>query len=218
MRIFAIVGTYNLPKLKFQPLKNCQIQIYTFSMQLFTASKNVHMLKSKDFLPLQSSIFLNFQVICIISILVQNGQVWCQTQVPHEPRSQTNVPHQPRTNALTSIKVRQDRSLYDIPEIDITFPDGYQDELILEKHYPNDESRLEDQQHCNYFGHLKNEPEACVAVTGCYGRDDLEFSIMSEHALTENRFILEKDGQLKVVESAFNVSIDNRSFFCNSFL
>ena len=78
--------------------------------------------------------------------------------------------------------------------------------MILEKHYPNDEARLEDQQHCNYFGHLRNELEACVAVTGCYGRDDLEISIMSEHALTENRLILEKDGQLKAVESAFNVS------------
>ena len=121
--------------------------------------------------------------------------------------SQTQVPHQPREDGLPQIKVTQDRSLYDIPEIEITFSDGHQDELILEKHFPNEEEMLEDQNHCNYFGHLKNDPEACVAVTGCYGEDDVEFTIMSDHALTKNRFMLQKDGQLKEIKSVFEVSI-----------
>ena len=99
--------------------------------------------------------------------------------------------------SLPTITVRQDRSLYDIPEIAITFPDGRQDELILEKHFPNDEARLENEEHCNYFGHLKNDLDACVAVTGCYGRDDLEFTIISKHVLGPNMFVLEKDGHLR---------------------
>ena len=109
--------------------------------------------------------------------------------------------------SLPTITVRQDRSLYDIPEIEITFSDGHRDELILEKHFPNEEEMLEDQNHCNYFGHLKKDPEACVAVTGCYGEDDVEFTIMSDHALTKNRFMLQKNGQLKEIKSVFEVSI-----------
>ena len=103
--------------------------------------------------------------------------------------------------SLPTITVRQDRSLYDIPEIAITFPDGRQDELILEKHFPNDEARLENEEHCNYFGHLKNDLDACVAVTGCYGQDDLEFTIMSKNILGFNMFVLEKDGQLRAVHN-----------------
>ena len=103
-------------------------------------------------------------------------------------------------SSLPTITVRQDRSLYEIPEITITFSDGHQDKLILENHFPNDEARLENEEHCNYFGHLKNDPNACVAVTGCYGLDDMEFTIMSEHSADQNMFVLEKDGKLRAVE------------------
>ena len=103
--------------------------------------------------------------------------------------------------SMPTITVRQDRSLYDIPEIAITFVDGFEDELVLEKHFPSEEARLENKEHCNYYGHLKNDPNACVAVTGCYGQDDLEFTIMSDHTLTQNQFVLEKNGQLKAIHN-----------------
>ena len=105
-------------------------------------------------------------------------------------------------DALPTITVRRDdRSLYAIPEIAITFPDGHEDELILEKHFPNEEARMENKEHCNYFGHLKNDPQACVAVTGCYGRDKLDFTIMSDHSLYQNMFIVSQDGQVTAIEN-----------------
>ena len=105
------------------------------------------------------------------------------------------------------IKVRQNgRSLYDIPEIDIAFPDGHFDEIVLEKHFFNKEDRMANEEHCNYFGSLKNDPNACIAVTGCYGRDELEFTILADHAMSNHMFVLQKDGQLRTVESAINVS------------
>ena len=104
--------------------------------------------------------------------------------------------------ALPTITVRQDeRSLYAIPKIAITFPDGHEDELILEKHFPNEEARMENKEHCNYFGHLKNDPQACVAVTGCYGHDKLDFTIMSDNSLYQNKFVLEKNGQSKAIKN-----------------
>ena len=114
------------------------------------------------------------------------------------------------------IKVRQNgRSLYDIPEIDIAFPDGHLDEIVLEKHFSNEEDRMANEEHCNYFGHLKNDPNACIAVTGCYGRDDLEFTILAGHSMSNHMFVLQKDGQLRTVESSINVSyhfVSNATF------
>ena len=69
-----------------------------------------------------------------------------------------------------------------ILEIKIRFKDGLTDELILERYYPNEESKLDHEYHktCNYFGHLKNEAGVCVAATGCYGKEDMDFTIPSK--------------------------------------
>ena len=108
---------------------------------------------------------------------------------------------------LPLIKVKQNgRSLYDIPEIDIAFPDGHLDQIVLEKHFFNQEDRMANKEHCNYFGHLKNDPNACIAVTGCYGRDDLEFTILAGHGMANHMFVMQKDGQLRIVERTINVS------------
>ena len=53
-----------------------------------------------------------------------------------------------------------------IPEIDIVFPDGQMDSLVLERHFASPEARMAGEKHCNFFGHLKNDASACVAVTG----------------------------------------------------
>ena len=143
-----------------------------------------------------------FSFFVIRALAIQQGQPPIESQEP-------TIEHQepPNENPLLinlapmpTITVRQDRSLYDIPEIAIIFADGFEDELVLEKHFPNEEARLENKEHCNYYGHLKNDPTACVAVTGCYGQDDLHFTIMSDHSLNQNMFVLEKDGQLRVSE------------------
>ena len=89
----------------------------------------------------------------------------------------------------------------------ITFPDGYSDTLILSRYYNTDEDRLEDiNEGCHFIGHLEGEPEACVALTGCPGHDDLEFTIMSEHAKAPIH-IWKKDGSVEVIESIFRVII-----------
>ena len=40
------------------------------------------------------------------------------------------------------------------------------DKLILNKYHANEEDKQTSDQDCCYIGHLKNEPEACVAMTG----------------------------------------------------
>ena len=92
-----------------------------------------------------------------------------------------------------------------IPTINIAFPNGHEDTLILQRFYASPEARIEGEKHCNFFGHLKNEPNACVAVTGCYGKENMEFTINSKHSPYTNMYVLEKDGTLKAIESQFKV-------------
>ena len=59
------------------------------------------------------------------------------------------------------------------PSILVTFPDGYKDKIVLRKHFFNEEDRVEKNENddsCNYLGHLFKETQACVAMTGCLGK------------------------------------------------
>ena len=49
--------------------------------------------------------------------------------------------------------------------------------------------RMAKKMHCNFIGHLANEKDACVAVTGCPG-DRMGFTVNSKHAGGSNRFTL----------------------------
>ena len=84
--------------------------------------------------------------------------------------------------------------------------------MILERHYPSKKSRTKGENHCNYFGHLEFDQEACISVTGCYGKDNLEFTINSKHSGLNNMFIMTTNGNVESVESALNVIMIN--IFC----
>ena len=53
-----------------------------------------------------------------------------------------------------------------------------------------------------FFGHLEGEPEACVALTGCPGSDDLEFTILSEHS-PDTMFKWFKNGAVEAIKNPF---------------
>ena len=91
------------------------------------------------------------------------------------------------------------RDLENIPQINIAFPNGQFDNLILERFYASAESRKAGKPHCNFIGHLENEPTACVAVTGCYGVDNVEFTIKSRHLLSSNSIVMDPNGNLKEI-------------------
>ena len=95
----------------------------------------------------------------------------------------------------------EERSKDSPPNVLVTFPDGYTDRLVLRKHYFNEKDRMTDESHCNYIGHLAKETDACVAMTGCLGSDDVELTIMSTHAIGSNGFVWSKEGDIHIVKS-----------------
>ena len=109
---------------------------------------------------------------------------------------------------LPEIQVNYDRtSINAIPSIDIKFQNGHQDHFVLNRHYTSEGNRIENELNCNFIGHLANEKTACVAVTGCSGKD-MEFTILSKHS-QNSLFKLSMDGKLEALDS---VSIGLISF------
>jgi len=80
------------------------------------------------------------------------------------------------------------------PQVSITFPNGHTDNLILDRFHPEKDNIA------GYFGHLENEPKACVALTGRIGLEDVEFTINSRHASGSNMYKWKKDGTVEVIK------------------
>ena len=105
------------------------------------------------------------------------------------------------TPTFTLLDSRSDAPI-PIPNIFVTFPDGYSDNLVLNRFYSENEA-----DGCHFLGHLENEQEACVAMTGCIGSEDVEFTLMSEHAPETSLFKWKIDGNVEVIEHPFKVII-----------
>ena len=91
----------------------------------------------------------------------------------------------------------EERSENGNPSVMITFPNGYDDKLVLNKYFVNEEEENNGTEHCNFIGHLEQELDTCVAMTGCPGIDDLDFTIMSQRLL-HSSFKWRTDGQVEV--------------------
>ena len=91
------------------------------------------------------------------------------------------------------------------PSIRIEFPDGYKDTLVLKKFYGNDEDKKAKLDLCHYIGHLANESESGVAMTGCVNVkglpvEDVEFTILSTHSKACQIFKWTKTGKVEVIK------------------
>ena len=70
--------------------------------------------------------------------------------------------------------------------------------------------RLASTDDCNFIGHLTNEPESCVAMTGCLGSDDVDFTIMSSHASGSTMFHWSKEGDVKLIVHPLSITVNIR--------
>jgi len=103
----------------------------------------------------------------------------------------------------TNFALVEERSANGSPTVTVTFPDGYTDTLVLNRYYSSEEDRMAGAEDCHFIGHLAKEQDACVAMTGCVGSEDIDFTIMSSHATKSAMFKWSKDGHVEVIESPF---------------
>ena len=104
----------------------------------------------------------------------------------------------PNSQIAPKITVQQDRLTSALPMIEITFPDGHRDKMILREHSVFNYNKSET---CNFLGHLEKDTEACLAVTGCPGQE-MKFTIHSKHNTDTNKYVLHPSGNVETVPSA----------------
>ena len=57
----------------------------------------------------------------------------------------------------------EERSENGNPSVMITFPNGYDDKLVLNKYFVNEEEENNGTEHCNFIGHLEQNLDTCVS-------------------------------------------------------
>merc|ERR1711962_1253231 len=99
-------------------------------------------------------------------------------------------------------------------KIQITFQNGESDTMVL---LPSQIDRYflvrNGTKECRYFGHLENEPEACIAMTGCPGSEDVEMTILSTKIQGTPSFFWKRDGSVELVQLPNeNVNVDHVNY------
>ena len=99
-------------------------------------------------------------------------------------------------NAVPTFSVVSPRTDLEPPSIEVVFPNGFHDELVLTQYKLFKESKGNE----NYIGHLKNTPGSSVAVTGRLSEpgDRMEITLLSEHN-SDEMFEIDYFGKAKAV-------------------
>merc|ERR1712001_75178 len=112
----------------------------------------------------------------------------------------SNVHWEPLETFFTLV---EERSSNRSPTVKVTFSDGYTDTLVLSRYHSSEEDRITGVEECHFIGHLEKEVDACVAMTGCVGSEDVDLTILSTHAIGSSMFRWAKDGKVEIIESPF---------------
>ena len=98
--------------------------------------------------------------------------------------------------AVPIFNVVSSRSYLDPPSVEVVFPNGFQDEFVLE-HY-NPFKRLKGGH--SYIGYLKNTPGSSVAVSGNLANpeDRMEITLLSRHTKDEG-FVVDYNGKTSAI-------------------
>ena len=105
------------------------------------------------------------------------------------------------------ITVQQDRLTSSLPKIEITFPDGHKDRIVLKRHSVFNYKKKETGSECNFLGRLEKDRKACLAVTGCPGQE-MKFTIHSKHNTETNKYVLHPSGNVEMVPSSMKPTFD----------
>ncbi len=90
------------------------------------------------------------------------------------------------------------------PWINVVFPNGHRDTLDLFHHYSHQDDRKSN--NCAYFGSMTGNQDACIAMTGCPGRDDLvELTLNTGNPATSGLFLWRKDGSVEEIKEEHEV-------------
>ena len=94
------------------------------------------------------------------------------------------------------------------PAVAVTFPNGHKDTLALNFYSDGGsaEERLNDGLSCAYLGHLENDPDSCVAMTGCPRSEDVKLTILSRHSPVSQMFTWKQNGIVEMINGSHHIN------------
>merc|ERR1719464_2686124 len=119
-----------------------------------------------------------------------------QTQIPVDPEF-PDFPDSAKTIGIPSFSVSTEKSTDGIPEVTVTFPGHHTDIRLLDRFYLDEEDRIAGIEMCSYVGKLASDPLSSIAMTGCVGYDDVEFTIFSKNI--GNMYRWTKEGEVEEI-------------------
>ena len=101
-----------------------------------------------------------------------------------------------KEEGIPIFKVVSSRTWQEPPSIEVFFPNGLHDEFVLEHYKLFKDSK----KGHNYIGHLKNNPDSSVAVTGEMVKptDRMEITLLSKHN-EDQMYEVDYFGRTKVI-------------------
>ena len=95
--------------------------------------------------------------------------------------------------------------LRDVPDVEVTFKSGETDRFVLNHHVALPfSSTLNHAKTCNYLGHLENEVDARIGVTGCLDESNIErkiyITILSSQSPFQKSFSIDFDGNVSFIQ------------------
>ena len=105
---------------------------------------------------------------------------------------------------MPSFSLIEERSENGTPLVKVTFPDGSSDFLFLGKY---------DNMDGHFIGHLRDEPEACVAMV--HHPEHAEITLLSERAVGSTMYKWKTNGEVELIPEVF--SNGERSIVMNGY-
>ena len=104
------------------------------------------------------------------------------------------------SDEVLHFEITSSRSIIDPPLVQVTFPNGVQDQLELEAYQIHEASTIG----CSYVGRLLNDAASSAAVTGCLYNpgDTMEITLISKNNINK-MFSVDFYGSTKILDNPF---------------
>ena len=90
---------------------------------------------------------------------------------------------------------------------------SFDDYLILQRFYINENERLAGKKNCRFVGQLASDPKTSVALTGCLNVEDITLTILAQNPPIQKMFVLKLNGEVEQLETVSAKSLPKYSFF-----
>ena len=90
---------------------------------------------------------------------------------------------------MASFKLKKWENRADIPEVEVTFPDGHEDCLVLQRYYSHEGDRRAGKLNCNFIGRLKKDTPCRTTAVFLWRQFSFCVILLTGYAIIRDRHV-----------------------------